>query len=146
MKAEMFHCGQCWVTDPSHPHFAAGVKATKMVYGIEPDMTREGCSIPITIVLQEVTGKNVLLLPMGACDDGAHSQNEKINRTNYIQGTNSSPRTSMKLANSNSANSARQGCKSSIIIWRKKLHFTTLEKIPIGRLRSSRLFYIMGSP
>ena len=27
-----------------------------------------------------------MLLPMGACDDGAHSQNEKINITNYIQG------------------------------------------------------------
>jgi len=87
MKAEMFHGGQCWMTDPSHPHYAAGRKATKMVYGTEPDMTREGGSIPITLVLQEVTGKNVLLLPMGACDDGAHSQNEKINRTNYIQGT-----------------------------------------------------------
>ena len=27
-----------------------------------------------------------MLLPVGACDDGAHSQNEKINMTNYIQG------------------------------------------------------------
>jgi len=33
-----------------------------------------------------VTGKNVLLLPMGACDDGAHSQNEKLNRENYTKG------------------------------------------------------------
>ena len=29
-------------------------------------------------VVQEATGKNVILLPMGAADDGAHSQNEKI--------------------------------------------------------------------
>ena len=36
--------------------------------------------------MQECTGKNVMLLPMGACDDGAHSQNEKINITNYIEG------------------------------------------------------------
>lgn len=28
--------------------------------------------------MQEATGKNVILLPMGAADDGAHSQNEKI--------------------------------------------------------------------
>ena len=48
----MFHGGQCWMTDPSHPHYAAGRKATKMVYGTEPDMTREGGSIPITLVLQ----------------------------------------------------------------------------------------------
>ena len=27
-----------------------------------------------------------MLLPMGAGDDGAHSQNEKINIRNYIEG------------------------------------------------------------
>jgi hypothetical protein len=35
---------------------------------------------------QEATGKNVILLPMGAADDGAHSQNEKIDIRNYIEG------------------------------------------------------------
>jgi len=49
-------------------------------------MTREGGSIPVTLTFEEVTGKNVMLLPIGACDDGAHSQNEKINRCNYING------------------------------------------------------------
>lgn len=34
-----------------------------------------------------MTGKNVMLLPMGAADDGAHSQNEKIDIRNYIEGT-----------------------------------------------------------
>lgn len=33
-----------------------------------------------------MTGKNVLLLPMGSGDDGAHSQNEKIELRNYIEG------------------------------------------------------------
>jgi len=28
-----------------------------------------------------------MLLPLGACDDGAHSQNEKMDRKNYIEGT-----------------------------------------------------------
>lgn len=58
-----------------------------MVYGIEPDLTREGGSIPVTISLEEATGKNVILLPMGSSDDGAHSQNEKINVRNYVEGT-----------------------------------------------------------
>jgi len=87
MKASLYHGGATWLSDPNHPHYEAARRATKLVYHTEPDMTREGGSIPITLVLQEVTGKNVLLLPMGACDDGAHSQNEKINRTNYIEGT-----------------------------------------------------------
>lgn len=50
-------------------------------------MTREGGSIPVTLTLQEVTGKNVMLLPMGASDDGAHSQNEKIDKRNYVEGS-----------------------------------------------------------
>ena len=56
------------------------------MFGVEPDLTREGGSIPVTLTLQETTGKNVMLLPIGACDDGAHSQNEKIDRVNYVQG------------------------------------------------------------
>ena len=28
----------------------------------------------------------MLLLPIGACDDSAHSTNEKFNLSNYIQG------------------------------------------------------------
>lgn len=76
-----------WVADPNNANFKAGRNANKLVYGLEPDLTREGGSIPITITFEEVTGKSVLLLPMGACDDGAHSQNEKIDIRNYIQGT-----------------------------------------------------------
>ena len=49
-------------------------------------MIREGGSIPVTLTLQEATEKNVVLLPLGACDDGAHSQNEKMDRKNYIEG------------------------------------------------------------
>ena len=75
------------MSDPNHPNYRAGRRATKTVYGVEPDLTREGGSIPVTLTLQEATGKNVILLPMGACDDGAHSQNEKINVKNYIEGT-----------------------------------------------------------
>ena len=87
MKASLSHGGRCWVSDTDHPNYIAGKKATKMVYGVDPDLTREGGSIPVTLSLQEATGKNVILLPMGACDDGAHSQNEKINTRNYIEGT-----------------------------------------------------------
>ena len=57
-----------------------------LVFGVEPDLTREGGSIPVTLTFQEVTGKNVMLLPIGASDDGAHSQNEKIDKSNYING------------------------------------------------------------
>ncbi|KAF4524561.1 hypothetical protein B566_EDAN017446 [Ephemera danica] len=87
MKVSMGHGGRPWTADPKHENYMAGRKATKWVYKMEPDLTREGGSIPVTLTLQEATGKNVMLLPMGACDDGAHSQNEKIDVRNYIEGT-----------------------------------------------------------
>jgi len=87
LKVSMLHGGRSWVTDPDSKNFEAGKAATRMAYGVEPDLTREGGSIPVTLTLQEATDKDVLLLPMGACDDGAHSQNEKINEKNYIEGT-----------------------------------------------------------
>ena len=45
-----------------------------------------GGSIPITLVFQECTKSDVVLLPIGACDDMAHSQNEKLDRKNYVNG------------------------------------------------------------
>lgn len=86
-KVSLHHGGKPWVSDPNHENYRAGAAATRHVYKVEPDLTREGGSIPVTLTLQDATGKNVLLLPMGSADDGAHSQNEKINRTNYIEGT-----------------------------------------------------------
>ena len=50
-----------------------------------PD-TREGGSIPITSALEKATGMSVLLLPIGAADDMAHSQNEKYNISNLVNG------------------------------------------------------------
>ncbi|XP_067001186.1 cytosolic non-specific dipeptidase [Anabrus simplex] len=87
MNVFMGHGGNSWTEDPSHPHYMAARKATKHVYKVDPDLTREGGSIPVTLTLQEVTKKNVLLLPVGAGDDGAHSQNEKLDIRNYIEGT-----------------------------------------------------------
>ncbi|XP_049818321.1 cytosolic non-specific dipeptidase [Aethina tumida] len=87
MKAFMADGGHPWTEDPAHPHYEAASRATQHVYNVEPDMTREGGSIPVTLTLQQATGKNVLLLPVGAGDDGAHSQNEKVDVRNYIGGT-----------------------------------------------------------
>lgn len=86
-KIHMTHGAKAWVTDPCHKNYEAAARATQRVYHVKPDLTREGGSIPITLTFQEITGKNVLLIPIGASDDGAHSQNEKIDVRNYIQGT-----------------------------------------------------------
>ena len=75
-----------WFRDPNAPNFQAASKATVRVHGVEPCLTREGGSIPITQVFEEVCDATCVLLPIGASDDGAHSQNEKIDRVNLING------------------------------------------------------------
>ena len=82
----MFHGAKAWLSSPKHPNYEAAATATEKVYGAKPDFTREGGSIPITSAMEDATGMNVLLLPIGACDDMAHSQNEKFDRSNYING------------------------------------------------------------
>ena len=86
VTVSMGHGGKPWVSNINDPNYVAGRKAMKTVFGVEPDLTREGGSIPVTLTFQEATGKNVMLLPIGASDDGAHSQNEKIDKSNYING------------------------------------------------------------
>ena len=86
LKVECLHDGKWWVASPKHWNFSAAAKAVKQVFGVEPDMTREGGSIPVTITFEQATGKNVLLLPMGSSTDAAHSINEKLDKRNYIEG------------------------------------------------------------
>lgn len=81
------HDGNYWLASPDHPNYVAAAKAVETVYNVKPDLTREGGSIPVTLSFQDALQKNVLLLPMGRGDDGAHSINEKLDRSNYVKGT-----------------------------------------------------------
>ncbi|KAK9432846.1 hypothetical protein V1505DRAFT_225745 [Lipomyces doorenjongii] len=86
MEIKLMHDGMWWLSSPNHWNFEAAKKATKAVWKVDPDFTREGGSIPVTLTFEEELKKNVLLLPMGRGDDGAHSINEKLDLVNYING------------------------------------------------------------
>jgi len=86
IKVECLHDGKYWLSSPNHWNFVAGANAVERVFKVKPDFTREGGSIPVTLTFQDALAKNVLLLPMGASDDGAHSINEKLDRRNFIEG------------------------------------------------------------
>jgi len=87
LSIEHLHGGKPWVDDPNHWNYQAAKRATETVYQQTPDFTREGGSIPVTLTFAESLGVSVLLLPMGRGDDGAHSTNEKLDKSNYIEGT-----------------------------------------------------------
>jgi acetylornithine deacetylase/succinyl-diaminopimelate desuccinylase-like protein len=85
-SVQMLHGAKPWLSSIHHPNYQAAAAAIETVFGRTPDYTREGGSIPIASAFEDCTGMNVLLLPIGACDDMAHSQNEKYNITNMMNG------------------------------------------------------------
>lgn len=68
MEISLLHDGMWWLSSPNHWNFEAAKKATKAVWNVEPDLTREGGSIPVTLTFEEELKRNVLLLPMGRGD------------------------------------------------------------------------------
>ena len=45
--------GSPWVADPNHWNYEAAIRATERIYGVRPDLTREGGSIPITLTFAD---------------------------------------------------------------------------------------------
>ncbi|XP_067888619.1 cytosolic non-specific dipeptidase-like [Heterodontus francisci] len=78
---------KAWVTDVRDKQYDAGRRAIRKVFGVEAEMIREGGSIPVARTLQHTTQRSVIMLPICGSDDAIHSQNEKLSRGNYINGT-----------------------------------------------------------
>lgn len=86
MELRVDKAGMHWFREPDDDNFRAASAATVRVHGVEPSFTREGGSIPITELLENVCEAVCVHLPIGASDDGAHSQNEKLDFKNYLNG------------------------------------------------------------
>ncbi|KAF7645933.1 hypothetical protein LDENG_00196010 [Lucifuga dentata] len=87
LKVTMVIGAKPWLADTKHALYEAGKAAVKRVFGVDPDLIREGGTIPIARTFEDVTRKSIIMIPIGGFDDGLHSQNEKISRYNYIEGT-----------------------------------------------------------
>ncbi|NWV79635.1 CNDP1 dipeptidase, partial [Dasyornis broadbenti] len=87
LKVSMPLGAKPWLADINDLLYKAARRAIKTVYGEDPDFIRDGSTIPVARMFQTITQKSVMMLPIGAADDGEHSQNEKISRHNYIEGT-----------------------------------------------------------
>uniref|UniRef100_A0A8C0JEQ6 Peptidase M20 dimerisation domain-containing protein n=1 Tax=Chelonoidis abingdonii TaxID=106734 RepID=A0A8C0JEQ6_CHEAB len=75
-----------WVADINDPLYTAARMAIKTVFGQNPEMIRDGATIPIAQMFQNITRKSVMMLPIGAADDAEHSQKEKISRLKLKKG------------------------------------------------------------
>ena len=68
------------------PQIRAAARAYARVFGVQPVFSREGGSIPVATVVQEVLGMPILLMGFGLPDDNLHAPNEKMHIPNLYRG------------------------------------------------------------
>lgn len=70
------HGGEPFFVAPDEPMLKKASKALEDVFGRAPTLTREGLSIPASVMLQQTLGVPVLLLGLGLPDCRAHGPDE----------------------------------------------------------------------
>lgn len=80
------HGGQPWAADPDSPLFEAAAAALEESFGRRPVYIREGGSIPIVPLFEEILEGPVLLLGFAPPGGNAHAPNEWMDVTTYHKG------------------------------------------------------------
>lgn len=80
------HGGKGFHISPENPYVRAGAEALESVYGKEPVFMREGGSIPIAQLFDEVLQTPVVLMGFGLPDDAIHAPNEKFSLEQFAKG------------------------------------------------------------
>jgi acetylornithine deacetylase/succinyl-diaminopimelate desuccinylase-like protein len=86
------HGGQPAVVPTDSPGYQAAAQAMEESFGKMPIPTREGGSIPIVALFQEVLGLDTVLMGFGLDSDAIHSPNEHYGLFNFYQGIDTIPR------------------------------------------------------
>jgi len=64
----------------------AASRALTTVWGVEPVFTRQGGTVPVVGMMQELLGIDSLMLGFGLPDDNLHAPNEKLHLPNFYRG------------------------------------------------------------
>lgn len=85
------HGGEPVVTPTDTPEYMAASKAMEATFGKTPIPTREGGSIPIVALFEDVLGVKSVLMGFGLNSDAIHSPNEHYGLFNYYKGIETIP-------------------------------------------------------
>ena len=85
------HGGQPYVTPIESEEYRAAHLAVEATFGKAPIPTRDGGSIPITALFEEVLGLKSILMGFGLDSDGLHSPNEHYGLRNFYKGIETIP-------------------------------------------------------
>ncbi len=86
VKVTPHHGGEASVIPTDSIGYKAAARAMEETWGKEPIPTREGGSIPIVALFQEVLGLDSILMGFGLNEDAIHSPNESYGLFNYYRG------------------------------------------------------------
>ncbi|MCB9235103.1 MAG: dipeptidase [Bacteroidia bacterium] len=92
VEVNLHHGGEAAVLSIDSTGYEAASLAMKETFGKEPIPTREGGSIPIVAMFQDVLGVNTVLFGFGLNADAIHSPNESYGLFNYFKGIETIPR------------------------------------------------------
>jgi len=86
VEVKRFHGGAPWVADTTHPIFDAASKALERGFGAPPAFIREGGSIPIVQVFEDVFDAPALLIGFALPGSNMHAPNEWLDLSVYRKG------------------------------------------------------------
>lgn len=91
VKVSSLHGGEPVVVPLDFPPMQAAMRAMEKTFGVAPIPTREGGSIPIVKLFEEVLGAKSILMGFGLNSDAIHSPNESYGLFNYYKGIETIP-------------------------------------------------------
>jgi acetylornithine deacetylase/succinyl-diaminopimelate desuccinylase-like protein len=80
------HGGEAMLVEPDSVPMRAAIAALKEAYGNNPVLIREGGSIPIAALFDEILHAPVVLMGFGLPDDNLHAPNEKYSLAQFYKG------------------------------------------------------------
>lgn len=86
VTVHILHRGEGTLVLPGTPPMKAATAALEEVYGTTPVFLREGGSIPIAALFDEVLDAPVVLMGFGLPDDSPHAPNEKFDLDQFYNG------------------------------------------------------------
>lgn len=91
VKVTPHHGGEPYVTPVDSVEFQAANKAMETTFGKKPLAMRNGASIPIVALFEEILGLKTVLMGFGLDSDAIHSPNEHYGLFNYFKGIETIP-------------------------------------------------------
>lgn len=80
------HSGKGFAIDPDNPFIRAAAEALQETYGRQAVFMREGGSIPIAALFEQVLEAPIVLMGFGLPDDTIHAPNEKFSLRQFSMG------------------------------------------------------------